>query len=103
MDFVKIRGFLSTDSTPIASEIRIEQNIDDDKIEAPINNIPGNGASSLSLLGILFTTNNMTEFENEDNTIPSSAFYSQLQPGRVIGIKDNNPHDGIANKAEIEK
>ena len=102
MDFVKIRGFLDIDNTLVASEIQIKQDTGDDKIEAPIMSLPGTGASNITLLGINFTTDNMTEFEDDD-TISSTTFYSRLILGQIISIKDKTPHDGIADKAEIEE
>jgi hypothetical protein len=62
-------------------------------------------AGSVTLLGVTFTTNSTTEFEDgNDQQFPNGGddFYSAVSPGDLVEIEDDKPVDGIADEIELK-
>jgi len=113
-DFIEVSAYEQSSGVFIASKIEREdddENDDDDndgngeetEIEGPIESV---GTDSFVILGITIQTNGQTEFETEDdNTISSTEFFSQIAPG-VIVEAEGSKVDGItllAEEVELEK
>lgn len=90
---------VSSGSDLLATSIRRDE-VDDDIIEAPVDSFVS--GTSLTLLGITYSTAG-AEFEDaDDNSISSTDFYNQVEEGRLVKVKDEETPDGIADEVEFE-
>ena len=107
-DYLEIRGFVDDGGAVVASEVRRDGLNGDDLsgedviLQGPVSTA---GEPLITILGITFTTDANTEFEDlADQPVPnSSTFYGFLSPGTLVKLKDENvPGDGIADEASLE-
>ncbi len=103
-DIVELEGYQNgTDNIVVAAEIEIADTNEDIELQGVIESDPS--LSTVKVLGVEFTINSATRFEddNGDNISQSPNFNNLVtQNSSVIKIEDNYPHDGIADKIEIE-
>ncbi|MBL1294093.1 MAG: hypothetical protein COB61_009495, partial [Thiotrichales bacterium] len=100
-DFLEIEGYL-TSGNVFASEIERENNSDNDiELQAPVQAFDAM-AQTLTMLGVTFTTNGNTEFEDNDADISANAFFSRVMIGDIVEVSDDGPADGIADEVEFE-
>jgi len=100
-DFLEIEGYL-TSGNIFASEIEREDDGDGDiELQAPVQAFDAM-AQTLTILGVTFTTNGNTEFEDDDADISASEFFSQVMIGDIVEVSDDGPADGIADEVEFE-
>ncbi|MHA7817758.1 MAG: DUF5666 domain-containing protein [Pseudohaliea sp.] len=99
-DFLEIEAYLEGERL-IATVIDREET-DDEVLQAPVERF--NAGTAITLLGVTFTVSEgETAYENlQDNDIPATAFFAQLQPGDLVRLKDNELADGIADEIEFE-
>lgn len=97
-DFLEVEAY-AADGTLVATLVDREDP-DDDVIRAPVESF--NPVTDITLLGITYSVGN-TEFEDaDDNTLDADSFFSQLQVGDMVKIKDDRTPNGIANDVEFE-
>lgn len=97
-DFLRIKA-LSNGEQIIATELRLE-NADDEFVRGPV--VSFITEESINLLGITYSTVG-ADFENSlDEPIDADVFFSQLNIGDKVKIKDDFPADGIADEVEFE-
>ena len=100
-DFLELSGFLNG-ATVTGSEIH--RKLPDDVIlQGPVDSVVS--GSSITVLGVTFSTDGGTQFEgSDDNPLPggSATFYSVDRTGDRIKIKDDQPGDGIADEIDLE-
>jgi hypothetical protein len=97
-DFLEVEA-IQQGSDPIATRIDRDDR-DDDILQGPVDAFtPG---VDITVLGITYSTLG-ADFENQnDENISSDTFYSQLQVGDLVKIKDEEVADGIADEVEFE-
>ncbi len=102
-DFVEISGYLDAAGKVVATEVR-RDSPDDVIVQAPVQSFVN--LSSITLLGVTFTTDGSTQFEDtDDNPLPGGAadFYGSLSQGDLVKIKDNGTlGDGTADEVDRE-
>ncbi len=104
-DFVEVEGYSNntnnTNNIVFATEIEIADTNEEIEIQGVIEEI---NLNTIKVLGIEFTMNGSTRFEDDDeNSINQSEFINLVTPGlSVIKMEDQYPYDGIADKIEIE-
>ncbi len=101
-DFVEVEGYSNnTNNIVFATEIEIADTNEDIEIQGVIEEI---NLNTIKVLGIEFTMNGSTRFEDDDEiSINQSEFTNLVTLGRsVIKMEDQYPYDGIADKIEIE-
>jgi hypothetical protein len=97
-DFLEVEA-IQQGSDPIATRIDRDDQ-DDDILQGPVEAFTS--GVDITVLGITYTTAG-AEFENQnDENISSDAFYTQLQVGDLVKIKDEEVADGIADEVEFE-
>ena len=98
-DFLEVEAVQSGDSL-LATRIDRDDR-DDDILQAPVEAFtPG---VDITILGITYSTAG-AEFENQnDDSISSGEFYTQLQIGDLVKVKDEDIADGIADEVEFEE
>jgi len=99
-DFLEIEAYLAGDRL-VATVIDREET-DDEVVQAPVESF--NAGSDITLLGVTFSVSDgETEYENlQDQDIPATAFFAQLQPGDLVKLKDDELADGVADEIEFE-
>ena len=99
-DFLEIEAYLAGDRL-VATVIDREET-DDEVVQAPVESF--NAGSDITLLGVTFSVSEgETEYENlQDQDIPGTAFFAQLQPGDLVKLKDDELADGVADEIEFE-
>ena len=98
-DFLKFRGYLDGNGNIIASKIKRDQP-DKDIVQAPVDSFVT--GSTITVLGLTFSTDSSTEFElTDDTSTDSNTFYMNLNNGDLVKIEDKDK-DGIADEVEIE-
>jgi len=98
-NFLEIEAIQVGDAL-VASRIRRDQP-DDSILQGPVDSF--NAGIDITVLGITFSTAG-AKFEGEDDgEIGSDAFFTQLQPGDLVKIKDEDPADGVADEIEFER
>jgi len=106
-DYLEIRGFLDDSGAVVASEVR-RDGLDGDDLSGEDVILQGPVSSaiepSITILGVTFSTDAGTEFENLlEQPISSSEFYGFLGIGTLVKLKDDSvPGDGIADEASLE-
>jgi len=97
-DFLEVEALAVGDRLFATSIERDEA--DDDILQGPVESFT-NGVD-ITIQGVTFSTRN-AEFEDQsDRTISSEAFYSQLDIGDLVKIKDEEVADGNADEVEFE-
>ncbi|UCE76689.1 MAG: hypothetical protein JSU62_00195 [Gammaproteobacteria bacterium] len=106
-DYLEIRGFVDDGGAVVASEVR-RDGLDGDDLSGEDVILQGPVSSaiepSITILGVTFSTDASTEFENLlEQPISSSEFYGFLGIGTLVKLKDDSvPGDGIADEASLE-
>jgi hypothetical protein len=106
-DYLEIRGFVGDGGAVVASEVR-RDGLDGDDLSGEDVILQGPVSSaiepSITILGVTFSTDASTEFENLlEQPISSSEFYGFLGIGTLVKLKDDSvPGDGIADEASLE-
>ncbi len=97
--FVEVEGYQNDDGSIFAVEVEIK-NRDEIEIEGLMDAIQAN---QITVLGANFGIDSRTRFEgNNDNYLTQAQFEAAVTAGRSwVEIEDEN-HDGIADKIEIE-
>lgn len=97
-DFLEVEAILLNGSLIAASIERDE--VDDDVLQGAVESFTTD--IDITIQGITYSTRG-SEFEDrEDNSISSATFYSQLEIGDLVKVKDENVADGIADEVEFE-
>jgi hypothetical protein len=107
-DYLEIRGFVDDGGAVVATEVRRDGLDGDDLsgedvvLQGPVSSSITN--TSITILGVTFSTDASTEFENLlEQPISSSEFYGFLGSGTLVKLKDDSvPGDGIADEASLE-
>ncbi len=103
-DFIQARAFVDKNmGTLIATELRrdVASNASKDILQGPIDSFVPD--SSVTVLGITFTSDNNTSFiDSAENSVSSSIFYGALQTGTTIKIRDDFTPDGLAEEMSLE-
>jgi hypothetical protein len=85
--------------TLVASEIERDE-ADDVELRGSVDSFVVD--SSITILGVSYSVVG-ADFEGiNDNPLSSSQFFSQLAVGDIVGIKDEEPADGLADEVEFE-
>lgn len=91
----------SVDATQLKRKV-----LDKYELKAMTQSASGNTSSgTVTLLGITFSTNASTEFEDSnDQPFPNGGddFYSLVGPGDIIEVEDDKPVNGIADEIELK-
>ena len=97
-DFLEVEAFLDGD-TLFATTIDRDDN-DDHVLQGPVQSF--NPGADITILGLTYSTSG-AEFKNRgDGRITSELFYSSLQVGDLVKIKDEEVVNGVADKVEFE-
>jgi hypothetical protein len=97
-DFVEVEA-VASEAELIATSIRRDE-ADDDIVQAPVESFES--GVSVTVLGITYLTAGADFEDVNDLPITSTAFYSQVQVGNLVKIKDDLTTDGIADEVEFE-
>lgn len=97
-DFVEVET-VASETELVATSIR-RDDIDDDTVQAPVESFEA--GISVTVLGITYLTAGADFEDVNDLTITSAEFYSQVQVGDLVKIKDDLTTDGIADEVEFE-
>jgi cytoskeletal protein CcmA (bactofilin family) len=96
-DAIEIEAMITTGEI-IAVKAKREDELSEAEIEAPLEAyVEG---SSLTLLGVTFPVDSSVEYEIDDQSVPSEQFFSELEIGRNIKLKDEGI-DGVIDKVEL--
>lgn len=103
-NFVKIEGQEINDEV-LASVVKREDisEADELKLEGAVDDHLDE--NWIEVLGIRYTVNGSTNYEDQTGPITSTQFYLQLVNGDLVEIEDDNdplPADGIADEVELE-
>ena len=98
-DFLEIEATLGGAGQLVAQELEREDESDDTKLEAAIDDFES--GVSVTLLGITWTVDSNTEYEIEDDRVDAMTFFDRLAPGDIVKVKDSQP-DGIADEIDLE-
>ena len=88
-----------TGNTLLATRID-RDDVDDDVVQAPVESFVA--GSSITVLGIVYSTEGAVFKGRDDVTVTPAAFYGALDQGMLVKIKDKKPADGVADKVELE-
>jgi hypothetical protein len=98
-DFLEVEA-IQVGNSLVATRIDRDDQ-DDDRLQAQVESF--NAGVDITLLGITFSTAG-AEFENQnDNVISSETFFSQLQVGDLVKVKDEELADRVADEVEFEQ
>jgi len=108
-DFLEIEAYQDASGNLIASQLK-RDNADKIVLQGILQSFTdiGNGAGSVTILGITFTTTTITQFEDANETpfSPKDAFFSAGVGGSpvddLVKIEDKQPADGTADNVEFE-
>ncbi len=103
-DFLEIRGFLNPDPMidVTASEIR-RNTLDDDVLQGPVDSVVPD--TSVTILGVLFSSDTGTEYEVNNGPSDRTTFYTNVKPGCIVKVQDGDnptPPDGFADEMDLE-
>jgi Domain of unknown function (DUF5666) len=97
-DFLTVKALINGDQI-IATEVRLEHP-NQEKVRGPVDSFISN--SEITLLGLTFSTAG-AEFEDDNNnSVSSTTFYSQLSNGAIVEVEDDLPADGVADEVELK-
>jgi len=97
-DFLEVEAGSVGDAL-VASRVDREE-ADDDVLQGPVDGF--NAGVDITVLGITFSTLG-AEFESDDDDgLSAEQFFSELQVGDLVKIKDEEPTDGVADEVEFE-
>ncbi|MFK8048995.1 MAG: DUF5666 domain-containing protein [Halioglobus sp.] len=97
-DFIKVEAIAFAEKLLVTRLDRVED--DDDVVQAPVESFVA--GRSVTVLGLTFNTQG-AEFESRgDVEVSSEAFYSAMEVGALIKIKDEELADGVADEVEFE-
>lgn len=101
-DYVEVSAYRDGN---VLTASRIERDEDDTRLElrGPIDS--DNGSNTLTILGVVVTTDSGTQFRNENDIgIPAATFYGTVGPGDVVEIRQDVAGGPIvADEVEIEE
>lgn len=101
-DFLEVEAYLDGD-TLVATSIDRDE-VDEQVVQAPVESFEE--GVSITLLGLSYSLDGGTDYENiQDNDIPATAFFAQLQAGDLIKVSDGDddePADAFADEVEVE-
>ena len=97
-DFLEVEA-TDTGNTLLATRID-RDDVDDDVVQAPVESFVA--GSSITVLGIVYSTEGAVFKGRDDVTVTPAAFYGALDQGMLVKIKDKKPADGVADKVELE-
>ena len=77
------------------------------ELRGPVDGRPATSGDSftgmVSILGISILTDGSTEFEDaNDVVITGTKFFTDVNDGDLVGFKNNDPADVIADEVEFE-
>ena len=100
-NFLEIKGYLNTSGQVVAVEVR-RDTLDDLVVQGPVDSFVAN--NDITILGVQFFTGGAQFKDVNDNPFPggSTGFFTNLQVGDIVKIKDVNPSDGIADEVDQE-
>ena len=96
-DFVEVEAILA-DGDLVATRVD-RDDADDDVVQAPVDGFVS--GSSITVLGITYSTDGARFEDQDDGSLTQEQFYSNLQAGALVKVKDRNG-DGIAEEVEFE-
>ena len=99
-DFVIVEGIESADEV-IAETVKRKNSVDpdDSELEGQVDIFVVD--TSITVLGITYDVS-VADFEDATGPVSSAVFFSQLAPGVLVEIKDEEAADGIAEEVELE-
>ncbi len=98
-DYLEVT-LIDTGSDYLAAEVTRDEP-DHEVIKGPVDSFVS--GSSITLLGVTFSFDNDTEFEDRnDDELSSSEFFSRVSVGEMVKIEDERPGDGVADEVELE-
>ena len=98
-DFLEVEAILNGNKL-VATRIDRDE-ADDDVLQATVSGFVA--GESITMLGITYSVDG-TEFESRaGRTLTAEQFFSELQVGDLVKVKDKIPADGIADKAEFQR
>jgi len=98
-NFLEIKAIQTGDSF-VATRLLRQEEADDDEIQGPVDEFITN--TSITILGVTFTTTGAEFQDVNDLPISETAFYDQLSAGTIVKIKDDEVADGVADEVEFE-
>ncbi len=97
-DYLEVNALLGSGGLQ-ATEVELDS-ADDDRIEGPVTAFVAN--TSVSVLGVTFTTAGADFSDENDNPITEGAFYAGLALGDLVEVQDDLVADGVADEVELE-
>jgi len=77
-------------------------NPDDSELEGRVDAFSPPPLPSVTVLGIAFPTNAGTQFKDGGANISETKFYSRVEPGDRVEIKDEVTADGSAEEVKLD-
>jgi hypothetical protein len=106
-DGVVVEGILGNGGAVIAAKLK-RKVLERHELQGPVESVGANSnsaAGSITVLGVAFTTNDSTEFEDiNDQSFPNGGddFYAQVVQDDLVEIEDDVPVDGVADEVELK-
>ncbi len=100
-DYVIVEGIESANE--VTAEIvkrKDSMNPDDSELEGLVDAFVAE--TSITVLGITYSVDSDTEYEDASGTVLSTIFFDQLGVGDLVEINDEVTADGIAEEVELE-
>ena len=97
-DFLEVKA-LKNGQQLVATELKLRQPTDE-LLEGPVEGFVAN--SEITLLGVNYLTAGAIFKDSGDFTTSESTFYSRLDSGDLVKIRDVRPADGVADQIELE-
>ncbi|MFT4824160.1 MAG: hypothetical protein ACJAUG_000587 [Halioglobus sp.] len=97
-DFLEVEA-ISVNGSLIATSIERDE-LDDDVLQGRVESFTA--GVDITIQGITYFTRGSAFEDLDDNSISSEAFYSRLEVGDLVKIKDEDVADGIADEVEFE-
>jgi cytoskeletal protein CcmA (bactofilin family) len=98
-DAIEIEAIQST-SEITAVKAKREDELSESEIEAPLEAyVDGN---SLTLIGVTFPVDSSAEYEIDDQSVNMQQFFSGLEVGLTVKLKDEDI-DGVIDKVELDE
>jgi len=100
-DYLEIEATYASNDRYVATRIDLEDRDDGEReVQAPLDRFePG---FSVTLLGITFTVDSRTEYEDANGRdISADTFFSTAEFGDLVKVEDDD-RDGVADEIEIE-
>lgn len=102
-DFVAVEGIGTVGAVTAGVVKRMDSaNPDDSELEGRVDAFSPPPLPSVTVLGIAFPTNAGTQFKDGGANISETKFYSRVEPGDRVEIKDEVTADGSAEEVKLD-